>query len=142
MTPSAFIDKLKKPTPGKLKAALEGSGELWEELKTAIASQHPPLTEEWAYSGKNYGWSLRLKQKKRAILYMTPYAGGFRVALAFGENAVHAAHASGLPQSTLNIIDNAPKYPEGRAIRLEITSRKDLLLVEKLAAIKMAKYDK
>ncbi len=62
----------------------------------------------------------------------------FRVAFAFGEKAVKAAHKTDLPATVLNLVDNAPKYVEGRAVRMEIKSLKDVFIVEKLAAIKMS----
>lgn len=138
MASSIFDDKLRKPSATELTKVLGRKGKIWDELKEKISAQHRPLTEEWVYSGKNYGWSLRLKQKKRAILYMTPCDGFFRVAFAFGEKAVKAAHESDLPVTVLDLIDNAPKYVEGRAVRMEIKSSKDIGIVEKLAAIKMA----
>jgi hypothetical protein len=38
----------------------------------------------------------------------------------------------------LKVIDEAPKYAEGRGVRLEIRNKKDLEAVKELAAIKMA----
>jgi hypothetical protein len=55
-----------------------------------------------------------------------------------GESACLAAQRSGLPPHVLEIIQQAPKYPEGRGVRLEVRGKKDLVNVEKLASIKMA----
>ena len=119
-------------------AALGPAISLWNELRRLIAQEFPPLAEEWVFGGKSHGWALRLKQKKRAVLYMTPLAGYFRVGFAFGEKAVKAAHQSDLPASVLKLIDEAPKYAEGRGVRLEVKSAKDVRVVARLAAIKMA----
>ena len=135
---SIFDDKETRPEDVALADSLGGTCSLWDELKLRIEWKHSPLSEEWVFSGKNYGWSLRLKQKKRAVLYMTPCSGYFRVAFAFGEKAVRAAHTSKLPTAVLSLIDEAKKYPEGRAVRLEVRTAKDVDIVEKLAAIKMA----
>jgi hypothetical protein len=69
---------------------------------------------------------------------MVPCRGYFVAAFALGEQACAAARKSALPTAVLEIIDSAPRYPEGRGVRLEIRSRKDLAHVEELAAIKMA----
>lgn len=138
MAASIFMDKLQAPEAGGLTGALGGTACLWDDLKRRMASQYAPLAEEWVYSGKNHGWSLRLKQKKRAIVYMTPCQGYFRVAFALGEKAVQAAHQGGLPEPLLALIDNSPRYPEGRGVRMEVRSAEDVGLVEKLAAVKMA----
>jgi hypothetical protein len=50
---------------------------------------------------------------KRAVLYMTPAEGYFRVGLALGEKAAHAALDSDLPTAILEIVDTAPTYAEG-----------------------------
>jgi hypothetical protein len=38
----------------------------------------------------------------------------------------------------MKIIDEAPRYPEGAGVRLEITTRRQLPAVLKLAAVKLA----
>ena len=57
--------------------------------------------------------------------------------MALGEKAVKAAHDAELSAEVLEMIDGATKYAEGRAIRMEIRSKKDLDAVKKLAAVKM-----
>jgi hypothetical protein len=110
----------------------------WNELKRLIASRFSPLSEEWGFTSKKTGWGLRLKREKRTVLYMTPCEGYFMASFALGEKAVKAAHESDLPVSVLQVIDSAKKYAEGRGVRLEVRSAKDVRNVEKLAVIKMA----
>jgi hypothetical protein len=69
---------------------------------------------------------------------MTPCRGHFLVGLVLGEKAVRAAHDSNLPESILATIDAATKYAEGRAVRIEIRSKKDIEIAKRIAAIKMA----
>jgi hypothetical protein len=133
-----FGDKAKPPAESELTKALGRAGALWDELKRRIAAAHSPIDEQWVFSGKNCGWSLRLKQKKRAVVYFTPKEGWFRAAFALGEKAVAAAHKGDLPASVLTIIDQAPRFAEGRGVRIEVRSLQDVAVVEKLAAIKMA----
>ena len=138
MDHSAFMEKDTRPREADLAEVLGKSRALWDELREMVTADFSPLDEEWVFSGKNYGWSLRLKQKKRAVLYMTPLQKYFRVSLAFGEKAVVAAHESKIPSSLLKLIDEAPKYPEGRALRLEIRKRTDVRSAVTLAGIKMS----
>jgi hypothetical protein len=114
------------------------SSALWKKLRDHLASEYEPLTEKWNFSGKKWGWALQLKHKKRTVVYMTPCEGYFVVGFALGERAVKAAHASRLPKTALAIIDTATKYAEGRAIRIEVKTKRDLDNIVKLAAIKMA----
>jgi hypothetical protein len=138
MTNAFFLEKSQSPSASALAIALGSTSAFWRELTRGIAEQHAPITEEWVYSGKTYGWSLRLKRKKRAVVYLTPLADGFRASFALGERAVHAARESALPKPVLRLIDEAPRYAEGRAVRMEVKRASDVKYVMQLAAIKMA----
>jgi hypothetical protein len=138
MSLSAFDDKSKAPGLSDLKKMLGRTSVHWDSLITHIASEYAPLDQTWNFPGAKWGWSLRLKQKKRTVLYMTPCKGYFMVGLVLGEKAVKAAHKSSLPVALLAVIDGAKKYAEGRGISLEIRNRKNLDGVKKLAATKMA----
>jgi len=69
---------------------------------------------------------------------MLPGPGYFVASFALGESACLATPQSGLPPQVLEMVQNAPKYPEGWAVRLEVRSKKDLASVEQPASIKMA----
>lgn len=138
MALSAFDDKASEPGADELRRTLGRSGARWDELIEHLATKQAPLDTGWTYAGANWGWSLRLKRKKRTILYLTPRDRHFLVGFALGEKAVAAAHEAGLPEDVLAVIDGARKYAEGRAVRLEVRTKKDLQAVERLAAIKMA----
>lgn len=138
MALSALDDKSNKPNASSLKKVLGRSMSHWDGLVDHIASEYEPCDETWIFSGANWGWSLRLKQKKRTVLYMTPGKGMFIVGFALGEKAVKAAHEARLPSQLLAIIDGATKYAEGRAVRLDVKTKKDLKGAMKIAAIKMA----
>jgi len=134
---SAFDDKSTQPEPNDLERMLGRSSTHWNDLATHIASEFAPLDDTWIFSGAKWGWSLRLKQKKRTVLYMTPCKGHFLVGFVLGERAVKAARGSTLPESIVTAIDAAKKYAEGRGLRIEIKNKKNLVAAKKLAAIKM-----
>ena len=80
----------------------------------------------------------KLKHGKRTILYLAPCHGSFRALFILGPKAVAAAPAAKLSKSLLKLIDEAPRYPEGTGVRLEVKSRKYLPAIRKLAALKLA----
>jgi hypothetical protein len=135
---SAFDDKSKKPQTADLRVTLGRSGAHWESLIAHLEAEFAPLDQTWNFSGAKWGWSLRVKHKKRTILYLTPCNKHFLVGFALGEKAVKAAHACPLSGSILAAIDAAPKYAEGRGVRVEVKTKKDLVDVKKLSAVKMA----
>ena len=138
MALSIFDDKARPPDDADLARALKRSFVSWNQLKARIAARFTPLSFDWQFAGKAYGWGMRLKHKKRAILYMTPRESHFLASFALGEKAVKAAHESDLSPSVLQQIDTAKKYAEGRGVRLEVRNGKDVRQVEMLAVIKMS----
>ncbi len=138
MALSAFDDKSQEPHPADLHSTLGRSSAHWESLIAHIEAEYPPLAKTWTFAGAKWGWSLRLKQKKRTVLYLTPCRKHFLVGFALGEKAVKAAHTCPLSDVILAIIDGAPKYAEGRGVRVEVKTKKDLAAVKELAAVKMA----
>ena len=134
MSPNAFIGRTEPPTDDDLSAQLGAVRALWDELLAELAL---PIQEWNSYSPKA-GWSLKLKQGKRTIVYFGPCQGSFRVAFVLGAKAVDVARNAKLPKAVVKIIDEAPRYPEGTGVRLDITDRKYLGAVKKLAEIKLA----
>jgi len=137
MALSAFDDRSKEPRAVDLKSTLGRSSAHWDSLIAYIAAEYAPLDKTWSFAGAKWGWSLRLKQKKRTVLYMTPCNRHFLVGFALGEKAVKAAHARPLPDSILTVIDEAKRYAEGRGVRVEVKNKKDLEIAKGLAAAKM-----
>jgi len=135
--PNAFIGHFDAPTPAEVSAVLGLADELWKQL-VGWAAEQKIVDQEWKSSGKKYGWSLRLKVKKRNIVYLAPCSGCFRVSLIFGDKAVAAARQGGLNKATLKLIDEAPHYPEGTGLRLTVKAQRDLAAIRKLALIKLA----
>jgi len=137
MALSAFADKSREPREEDLRKVMGTTINHWTAILKRAAGDYPPLEESWGFAGTAWGWSLRLRQKKRTIMYLTPCKGYFIAGFALGEKAVRAAHEAGLDQSTISLIDGARKYAEGRAVRIEVRRKRDRDQVIKLAAIKM-----
>ena len=136
--PNAFIGKTAHPTSEELTAALGSSAALWKEFLDWLAEEKGITDQEWNSTSPKYGWALRMKLKKRNIVYLSPCSGCFRVAFVLGDRAVAAARQSDLPKSTLKLLDEAPKYPEGTGVRLVVKAAKDLVAIRQFALIKLA----
>jgi hypothetical protein len=134
----AFSEKSQEPTDKDLAQVLGKAYAPWVRLLAVLAEQIEPMTQVWAYGGARYGWSLRVRYKDRVIVYMMPQDGQFLASFALGEKAVAAARAAKLPAAVLSAIDAAPKYAEGRGVRLEVRSVRQVASVARLAQIKRA----
>ncbi len=138
MLPNAFINKPKKPTDDELTEALGPAKALWDKLITDLSDELNLVEKEWNSYSLKAGWSMRLKLKKRNIVYLSPCCGCFFVAFVLGDKAAQAAHQSKLPRQVIKTIDEAIRYPEGTAVRIVIKGSKDIEIAKKLAAIKLA----
>jgi hypothetical protein len=139
MAMSIFDDKTKQPTGRMLSKALGKQYQLWKDIAQYVVEKYPKAFEEWKYfSVKNYGWSFRLKDKKRNIIYLGPRDGFFMAAFVFSDKAVDAVQDSSLAQSIKDELRNAKKYPEGRGIRLEVRNKADIANIKILVDIKLA----
>ena len=85
-----FVDFPHPPESADIREALGRSAAAWDVLRTRIAEHFGPVTEDWAVPAKKYGWSLRLKLKKRTILHLGPRSKHFIAAVILGEKAVAA----------------------------------------------------
>jgi hypothetical protein len=136
-TPNAFIGKAALPTSEEVSAALGSTAAVWKQLVDWLAQQGVE-DQEWKSVSLKYGWGLRMKLKKRTIVYLGPCDGCLRVAFVLGDRAVAAARKSDLSKSTLQLLDEAPRYAEGTGFRLMVKASEDLVDVRKLALIKLA----
>lgn len=138
MSLSGLNDPLRSPESEDLALLLGSAVEHWYRLIASVTQEHEPVCELWHFGGSKNGWILRLKRKERIILYMIPQAGGFLVAFVLGERAVERAFAAPLPATVRDLIDEAPRYAEGRGFRMPIRGDEDIRAVLQLAAAKMA----
>jgi hypothetical protein len=138
MALSAFEDKAQLPSDEDLKTTLSDSYPIWTDLREQVKASNASIEEEWGFSSSKTGWGFRLRKGKRVILYMTPCHGYFLASFVLGEKAVKAAQEIGLPDWMLEAIEGAPRYAEGRGVRLKVTSAEDSASLLKLAEVKLA----
>lgn len=135
---SIFPDKTNIPTDNDLVNCLGATYELWAKLRDIIFEMYPMAKEEWNFPGKKYGWSFRIKDKKRAIIYLLPRDKYFKVAFVFGQKATMEILNSEISTDIKEDLEKAKVYAEGRGIRIEITDAKKLTDIKKLIQIKLA----
>lgn len=135
---SVFEEKSKKPTGADLEQALGKTWKHWKTLETFTLEAYPSAKTEWNYSGAKYGWSFRISDKKRVLVYLLPRAGFFKVAFVFGQKATDEILKSKIADSIKTELQNAKVYAEGRGIRVEVRDATLLPDLKKLIGIKLA----
>ncbi len=138
MDSSVFMDKEQLPSAGDLKQALGDKHALWMEIRARVLEKYPEGKEEWNFPGKKYGWSFRIKDKKRAIIYLLPRDRAFLAAFVFGGRAYDAIMESDVSEQIKSDLESARVYAEGRGIRIPVPDSSSLKDIFKLIDFKLA----
>ncbi len=134
---SIFIEKESIPTRDDLENKLGNCLDWWNEIEQYVLTRFPKGICEWNYPGKKFGWSYRIKDSKRAIIYLLPRNGYFKVAFVFGDKAVEDITQSTVNESIIAELLNTKKYMEGRGIRIEVKNKQILEDIYTLIEIKL-----
>jgi hypothetical protein len=138
MDRSVFSDKNSIPSSNDLEIALGNLYELWQTIALYVYSKYPKATEEWTFSGEKYGWNFRIKDKKRAIIYLLPRDKYFKVAFVFGQKAFDIIMKSDVSDAIKKELEIARVYAEGRGIRIDVKNEDTLVDIKLLIDIKIS----
>jgi hypothetical protein len=136
---SIFTDKEITPTEKDLRKALGSTFDLWQKLVDFTNQSYTAAKEKWSFSNAKYGWSFRISDQKRVLVYLLPRDGFFKVALVFGQKATDEILKSTITEKIKTELKNAKVYAEGRGIRIEVTNRTIMNDIIKLISIKISK---
>lgn len=132
-------DKSKPPDDADLIRVLGPAKRHWDDFTAHAQAVCPAASPEWKFYNKKSGWIFLLRGKKRNVVYLRPMDKCFKVCFSFSEDAVRAAESSGLPADLVDSIRQSPKYPEGRAARIDVKIAAQVKLAKKLLKIKIEK---
>lgn len=135
MALSAFFDKELPPTDRQIERILGATAPLWTSTLAKLAERLPATRTSWGFTNKSTGWSLRVLDGDRVLVYLTPTDGCFLASLGLSEAACAAVKEEKLPKSVLAAIDAAQSYAGKRGIRFTVRSTSDVTMVIKLATI-------
>jgi hypothetical protein len=138
MDTSIFSSKEIVPDDNMLSDALGDLYAVWMEIRDYVFQVYPKATEDWSFPGLKYGWGFRLRDTKRAIIYLLPRDKFFMVALVYGEKATKDALDSAIASDIKSTIRSAKVYGEGRGFRIEVKNKDIVQDIKKLIVIKMA----
>lgn len=137
METSIFTELSKSPETNDLVIPLGNTFPVWMEIRDFVFGKYPAAVEEWHISVKKFGWGFRIKDMKRAIIYLLPRQGFFRVAMVFGQKATDQIINSDISENIKVELLNSKVYMEGRVIHIDV--KDDILLndIKKLVEIKI-----
>lgn len=126
------------PREAEVVQALGKTYTLWQAVREYVHEKYPGAIEEWNCFSEKYGWNFRLKDKKRAIIYLGPRENYFRASLIFGEKAYEAVMSSSVAQQIKDDLAAAKKYVEGRGVFIEVRNKEALGDIKTLIDIKLS----
>lgn len=135
MDTSFFSNKDKAPSESELKKALKENYGGWTSLRDYIFKNSPGTFEEWNFS--KYGWNCRIKDKKRAIIYLMPCENYFRASFALGEKATEEILQGNVSPEIKKIISSAKVYAEGRGVRLDVKNKNIVNDILRIVSVKI-----
>ena len=138
MDSSIFSDKKIMPVEADLLVALGNTYEIWQAITGYVHLKYPAAIDMWNYSGDKYGWSFRIKDKKRVIVYLSPRDKFFKVIMIFGQKATDSIMESQVSESIKSELASAKVYVEGRGISLDILNDAILNDLKTLIDIKIS----
>ena len=135
MNERPFPDQSIQPTEPAIQAALGNTYAGYQKV-TGLASAY---LQEWTFA-KSSGWMLKIHDRKKALLYLIPLNGGFKISLAIREGE----HAALLHDDELGLLHDkiaaSKKYSEGFALQFEIAGENEfrpvVLLIRKLIVLR------
>ena len=134
---SIFPDKAVEPTDKDVQEKLGSKYLLWKRICDLVLEKYPDGFSEWNFPGKKYGWSFRIKDRRRAIIYFLPRDQHFMVAFVFGDKAVKEVMDSKISNKIKEDLNNARKYAEGRGVSIEVNDELTISDIERLIEIKL-----
>ena len=131
------MNKATQPANQNLIEKLGSTYSIWSDLNLYLNETLKDPSEEWNFPRKKYGWSFRMKRKKRNIIYFLPCAGFFKVAFVFGLKASGKVMLSNVSESIKTELKNAKVYAEGKGIRIDVKNNQILDDIKTLVQIKV-----
>ena len=134
---SIFTSKNEIPTIDSLKIALGNTFELWKNFEEFTLENYPDAKVEWNFSGEKFGWSYKIKDSKRVIIYLLPRENFFKTAFVFGQKATEKILESDISEAIKTELKATKVYAEGRGIRIEVRDNSNCIDIQKLIKIKI-----
>jgi hypothetical protein len=122
-----FEDAAAPPTESALKATVGPSFARYQ----AIVGLAAAYSQEWNFS-KASGWMLKIHDRKKALLYLIPLSGSFKISMAIRESEREALLADSNLAVLYGKLASAKKFSEGFSIQFDINDAIDFAPVESL----------
>ena len=135
MSKGIFTDKIHKPTNEEVTEVLGTVQSTWQVIVNYIEIQLK-AKGEFKFYGKNYGWALRFNKSGKSLVALYPSKNEFTVQIILNTKQVEKALLEASDRRIKKIIVDTPEIHEGKWIYINVTSKSDIMDIEKLLFIR------
>ncbi|MFV0395612.1 MAG: DUF3788 family protein [Coprobacillaceae bacterium] len=139
MATSIFEDKQQIPTIEEVEMSLKEVLSVWEHLLDYIEQHYGKLQNEWKFYSKKAGWTYRVSNDKRNIVFLTPNDSYFLVTINMSEKVGKQVLSASVSEDVKTMIKEARVYMEGIGILLKIGNKNDLEDIKTILEIRDTK---
>ena len=118
MNDAIFTDKGKEPDEKSLKMELGNAFQFYREILTLCS----PYRMQWNLQ-KSSGWILKAYDSKKALFWLVTLSKKVRLSFALREKERESLLKKKMRDDWRKNLEEAKKYPEGYAFRVEIAQR-------------------
>lgn len=126
MATSIFDNKEIVPNEEDLKEVLKENINIWNQLIDYLEEEYGPLTSEWKFYSKNAGWTYRISNEKRNLIFLSPNDKYFIASINMSVNVSKILLDMDLPEEIKTIIKETKAYREGKSVLITIKNENDL----------------
>ena len=105
---------------------MKNSLDAYNKLISYLENEYDPLTNEWKFYSKKAGWALRISNKKRNLVFLSPNEDYFLGTVNMGVKISKIALNSDISDNTKDIIKQTKVYTEGISILIKVRNEEDL----------------
>ncbi len=119
--PGAFLDRDAPPSRDDLARVLGDALPMWDRVAGAIEAAYGIAPEPLRF-GRESGWAVRYRRAGRSLVVLLPEPGAVRAVVVLGPSIQPLVEGLSLDPSVRAAFESAHAYPDGRWLRLDVTS--------------------
>ena len=136
MATSIFDNKELIPDDNDLKEVLKENINIWNEFIDYLEDEYGLLKKEWKFYSKKSGWSCRISNKKRNLVFLIPNDKYFIATINMSVKVSEILLDMDFPSEIKSIIKETKSYMEGKSVLIDVKNEKDLEIVKTMLDIR------
>ena len=126
MATSIFDNKEIVPIEEDLEDVLKSSFDAFKNLISYLEKEYGSLKKEWKFYSKKAGWTLRVSNEKRNLVFLSPNDDHFFVTVNMSVKVSKIALDLDISDNTKDLIKQTKSYAEGKSVLIQVSKDEDL----------------